>query len=449
MTQSFPEGFLWGAATSAYQIEGAWDADGKGESIWDRFCRMPGRVARGESGDVACDHYRRYPEDVALMAELGLGAYRLSIAWPRVQPDGAGRPNQRGLDFYRRLLEALRAAGIVPMVTLYHWDLPQALQARGGWAARDTAARFAEFAGLVAAALGAEAPLWATLNEPMLIAYAGYALGRKAPGQRRPWLLWQVAHNLLLGHGLAVRAFRAGAPPGSAPRLGVVLNIRPCHPASGRARDRRAAARLDAITNRLFLEPLFLGRYPPGAARFFLSRMTGLRSRPGDLAIIGEPLDFLGLNVYTRAVVGAGPNPATGLRIVRPPGPRTGLGWEIYPPAVYEAVALAREHTALPLYLTENGAAFPDAPGPEGPVDDQARIAYLRAHIAEVGRAIDAGADMRGYFVWSLLDNFEWEEGYGARFGLVHVDFATQARTPKASARWYREVIARNGLEQA
>lgn len=447
MTTSFPAGFLWGAATSAYQVEGAWDADGKGESIWDRFARTPGRVARGESGRAACDHYRRYADDVALMAGLGLGAYRFSVAWPRVQPDGAGRPNQRGLDFYRRLLEALRAAGIVPMATLYHWDLPQALQDRGGWAARDTAERFAEYAGLVAAALGADAPLWATLNEPMLITYAGHASGAKAPGLRRPWLTWQVAHHLLLAHGLAVAAFRAAAPPGSAPQLGIVLNIRPCHPASGRARDRRAAARLEALTNGLFLAPLFRGRYPPEAARFLLSRLAPLRARPGDLATIGAPLDFLGLNVYTRAVVRAAPNPATGLRVLPPAGPRTAMGWEIYPPAVFEALDLARTYTSLPLYLTENGAACADRVGPDGAVDDQDRIAYLRAHLAEAHRAIAAGIDLRGYFVWSLLDNFEWEEGYAPRFGLVHVDFATQARTPKASARWYRAVIARNGLD--
>ena len=436
----FPPGFLWGAATSAYQIEGGWDADGKGESIWDRFSRAPGRVAGGATGEVACDHYRRYAGDVALMAGLGLNAYRFSIAWPRVQPGGAGAANQRGLDFYRRLVDALNEAGITPVPTLYHWDLPQALQERGGWAGRDTAERFAEYAGLVAAALGDQAPLWATLNEPMLITYAGHANGAKAPGLRRPWLSWQVAHHLLLAHGLGVAAFRAAAPAGSRPGLGIVLNIRPCHPATGRARDRRAAARLDAITNRLFLAPLFRGRYPPEAARFFLSRLAGLRARPGDLATIGAPLDFLGLNVYTRAVVAAAPASATGLRVLRPAAPVTGMGGEIYPPAISEAVALAREHTGLPLYLTENGAAF------DGALDDRERIAFLRAHLAEAHRAIASGADLRGYFVWSLMDNFEWEHGYGPRFGLVHVDYATQARTPRASARWYSRVIAQNGL---
>lgn len=445
----FPPGFLWGVATSAYQIEGGVDADGRGESIWDRFCRIRGRVADGASGEPACDHYRRWLEDVELMARLGIGAYRFSVAWPRIFPTGSAPLNQKGLDFYRRLVAALRERGIVPMITLYHWDLPQALQERGGWAVRDTALRFAEYAALLFDRLGAEAPLWTTMNEPMLVAYAGYAGRAKAPGVGRPWQTLAVVHHLLLAHGLAVQAFRQivrqtvhGRP---APQIGIVLNLRPCHPASAHPRDARAAALLDTLTNRLFLEPLFRGRYPEVALRFFRRRLAPLPLAPGDMAIIAEPIDFLGLNVYGRAVATAN-NPIMGVRQVTGPGPRTMMGWEIYPPCIGEALALAREYTSLPLYLTENGAAFADRPGPDGTINDQERIAYLRAHLAEAHRAIAAGIDLRGYFVWSFLDNFEWEHGYGPRFGLVYVDYATQARTPKASATWYAEVIARNGL---
>jgi len=446
---AFPPGFLWGAATSAFQIEGHTRADGRGESIWDRFCQKPGRVAGGGTGEPACDHYRRWPEDVALMARLGLGAYRFSVAWPRIFPGGGAPLNQKGLDFYRRLVAALRERGIVPMITLYHWDLPQALQERGGWAARDTALRFAEYAALLFDRLGDEVPLWATINEPMLITYAGYAGRTKAPGVGRPRQTLAVAHHLLLAHGLAVRAFRQIVGPtaddGGARGIGMVLNLRPCHPASPRPRDVRAAQLLDTLTNRLFLEPLFRGRYPELALRFFRRRCVPLPAAPGDMAIIAEPADFLGINVYVR-VLAAASNPLMGARQVPGPGPKTALGWEIYPACIGEALALAREYTALPLYLTENGAAFADRPGPDGAIDDQERIAYLRAHLVEAHRAIAAGIDLRGYFVWSLLDNFEWEEGYGPRFGLIRVDYTTQTRRPKASAQWYAEVIARNGV---
>ncbi|GAB4432207.1 MAG: GH1 family beta-glucosidase [Chloroflexi bacterium OHK40] len=446
---AFPPGFLWGAATSAYQIEGAVAEDGRGESIWDRFCRMPGRVAGGASGEVACDHYHRWPDDVALMEELGLRAYRFSIAWPRIFPTGGGRPNQAGIDFYRRLVAALRERGIVPMATLYHWDLPQALQERGGWASRETALRFAEYAACLFERLGHDVPLWATINEPMLVAYAGYAGGTKAPGLRRPRLLLAVAHHLLLAHGLAVGAYRQLVPapsPGAHAGIGIALNLRPCHPASPQPGDVRAAATLDALTNRLFLEPLFRGRYPEAALRFFGRRTLRLPALPGDLAVIGAPIDFLGLNIYTRTLATRDRNPLRGVRALPGPGPRTAMGWEIYPPCITEALALATEYTPLPLYITENGAAFADRPGPDGAIHDPSRIAYLRDHLAAAHKALAAGTNLRGYFVWSLLDNFEWEDGYGPRFGLVRVDYATLARTPRASASWYRAVIARNGL---
>ncbi|MCB0162807.1 MAG: beta-glucosidase [Anaerolineae bacterium] len=448
---SFPPDFLWGAATSAYQIEGAWNEAGKGESIWDRFCHTPGRVEGGASGDVACDHYHRYTEDVATMAALGLRAYRFSFAWTRLFPEGDSRPNPAGFDFYRRLIAALRRHGIIPVATLYHWDLPQALQDAGGWANRDTAYRFADYAGRVIDAFGADVPLWATLNEPMLIAFAGHVLGTKAPGTRRFWQALDIVHHLLLGHGLAVQAFRDLQPRSAsdlpAPGIGLVLNVRPSQPATPNPADVRAAGLMDLLTSRLYFEPLFQGRYPAAALTFFRRRLTRLPDRPGDLDLISQPLDFLGLNVYSRGLIGARPwNPLINVRQVAPSGPTTAMGWEIYPPCLYDVVSLAGRYTDIPLYITENGAAFNDTVQPDGTINDPDRVAYLHAHLAEAHRAIRDGYNLKGYFVWSLLDNFEWEEGYRPRFGLVHVDFTTLQRTWKQSATWYRDVIARNGL---
>ncbi|NTU78178.1 MAG: beta-glucosidase [Chloroflexales bacterium] len=451
---TFPPGFIWGAATAAYQIEGAWDTDGKGESIWDRFAHTPGKIAGGDTGDMACDHYHRWQEDVAHMAALGLSSYRFSIAWTRVFPDGGAQPNQRGLDFYRRLVEALNSRGIAPAVTLYHWDLPQALQDRGGWLNRDTALRFAEYAAFLFRQLGGEVPLWITHNEPFMQAFYGHGTGENAPGHRNPWEILTVGHHLLLSHGLAVEAFRAAAPrPASpaapAPQIGIVLFIWPQHAASDSPRDLAANSVVDGSMNRLFLAPLFADGYPDDILRHFARRGMRPAVRPGDMAIIGRPLDFLGINTYTRLINRAAPRDLlSGARQLPPHGPTTAMGWEIYPDCIGEALRKAREYTTLPLFIAENGAAFDDVVGPDGTVDDQPRVDYLRAHIAAARRAIAEGIDLRGYYIWTLMDNFEWSKGLGKRFGLIYTDFTTQRRIWKRSAHWYRDVIARNGLPQ-
>ncbi|MCU0495430.1 MAG: GH1 family beta-glucosidase [Chloroflexaceae bacterium] len=446
----FPPGFLWGAATAAYQIEGAWNADGKGESIWDHFSHTPGRIRRGETGDVACDHYHRYAEDVDLMAEIGLQSYRFSIAWPRIFPHGDTALNQKGLDFYRRLVAALRERGIVPMATLYHWDLPQKLQERGGWVNRDTAMRFAEYAAFLFEHLGAEIPLWATHNEPFISAYFGYGNGEKAPGVRRFWDVLTVGHHLLLSHGLAVQAYRASgrrAEAGGHSGIGIVLMIWPHHPASASPRDVQANRLVDGAMNRMFLEALFCRRYPDDMWQHFRRRLMLPRVAPGDMELIGQPMDFLGINTYTRVVNAANwRDLLAGAQQVTPQEPTTAMGWEIYPPSIYESVMKVRSYGDIPLYITENGIALHDEKGNDGRVADGARIAYMQSHLAELHRAMAEGADVRGYYVWSLLDNFEWELGYDKRFGLIHVDFATQKRTLKDSAYWYRDLIATNSL---
>ncbi len=450
----FPANFLWGAATAAYQIEGAWNEDGKGESIWDRFVRRPGVIERGETGDVACDHYHRYEEDLDHMAALGLKAYRFSISWPRVMPMGDSRVNERGLDFYRRLIDGLHRRNILPVATLYHWDLPQALEDRGGWVNRDTALRFAEYADLLFRRIGNEVALWATHNEPFIQAFYGYGNGENAPGKRAPWSVLAVVHHLLLSHGLAVSAFRAAHLPPlrtdlPRPQIGIVLMIWPHEPASERLADRRAAERIDGLMNRLFLEPLFCRRYPADIMQHLARRLITAPIRPGDLDVIGQPIDFLGINTYTRLRhTFDWREPFTMARQVPGPLPKTEMGWEIYPDCIMLALQKARSYTDLPLYITENGAAFPDPPpGPtDTVVEDPERVAYLRSHIAACRQALAAGIDLRGYFVWTLLDNFEWAKGYRTRFGLLYVDFATQRRIWKRSARVYREIIARNGL---
>ncbi|MBB6351484.1 beta-glucosidase [Nonomuraea muscovyensis] len=437
------EMFLWGTATAAYQIEGATGEDGRGPSVWDTFAHEPGRVRDGHTGDVACDHYHRWREDVALMSELGAGAYRFSISWPRVLPEGIGAPNPQGLDFYDRLVDGLLAAGITPVPTLFHWDLPQALQDRGGWLNRDVAGWFADYAAVVAERLADRVRMWITLNEPFVHMAFGYGMGIHAPGQALLLDALPVAHHQLLGHGLAVRALRAAG----AEQVLLTNNCTPVRPASGSPQDVAAADAYDVLHNRLFADPVLLGRYPDLSAYGVDAPDDALGVRDGDLATIAAPLDGLGVNYYnpTRIAAPAGAEPGLPFADVGITGhPTTAFGWPVVPDGLRELLTGLRDRygAALPpIYVTENGCSQPDELTPEG-VDDQERIAFLRDHIAAMERARAEGVDVRGYFVWSLLDNFEWAEGYHQRFGLVHVDFATQRRTPKASFRWYRDFLA-------
>ena len=440
----FPDGFTWGTATSAYQIEGAWNEDGRGPSIWDTFCRQPGKVWQGHNGDVAADHYHRWPEDVELMAELGLKAYRFSIAWPRVMPSGMNPVNQAGLDFYDRLVDALLDRGIEPWVNLYHWDLPQALQDRGGWTKRETAERFAEYAGVVAARLGDRVTRWITHNEPFVAVILGHFSGEHAPGTKNPLNAAWAYRHLMLSHGLAAEALRAAA--GRPIQVGIVLNLNPVHPASDAKEDERAARRYDGLLNRMFLDPLLRGRLPAD-----IEKMFGLlfKISAEDLRTIATPVDFLGVNYYTRTVVRHDKAvPFVQASEVRPEGNEYSQMWEIYPAGLHELLARVwKEYKPAELYVTENGVPVPDTLEPDGRVHDVRRIAYLRDHIVQVHRAIADGVPVRGYFVWSLLDNFEWALGYQMRFGLAYVDFETRQRTMKDSGKWYAGVIARNGLE--
>jgi beta-glucosidase len=451
-----PEGFFFGAATASYQIEGAHDADGRGPSIWDTYCREPGRVLNGDTGDVACDHYHRYREDVALLAGLGVDSYRFSIAWPRIQPEGTGPANAAGLDFYDRLVDELLDAGIAPAATLYHWDLPQALEDRGGWRVRETAERFAEYTGLVAARLGDRVDRWITLNEPFCTAFVGYAIGRHAPGAREGRGVLAAAHHLLVGHGLAVRALRAAG----ADEVGITLNPDRLVPATAAPTDLMAVRRAETLHNEVWLDPLFAGRYPLFEAQTWGEMADGSYREDGDLAVIGEPLDFVGVNYYRPTTVAdapyADPDPATRTAVdiraaetLRDDVRRTTMGWPVVPESFTELLTdLVRRYPTLPpVIITENGSAEPDVVAESGQVHDADRVAYLRDHLAAVAAAIDAGVDVRGYYVWSLLDNFEWAYGYERRFGLVHVDYDTLQRLPKDSYRWYRDMIEHHRKE--
>ncbi|POX46701.1 beta-glucosidase [Streptomyces sp. Ru71] len=450
----FPPGFVFGAATASYQIEGAAYEDGRGPSIWDTYSHTPGLVANGDTGDVACDHYHRYREDVALLRELGVDSYRFSIAWPRVVPDGSGPVNAKGLDFYDRLVDELLAAGIEPAATLYHWDLPQALEDGGGWRVRETAERFAAYTAAVAERLGDRVPRWITLNEPWCSAFLGYSVGRHAPGAREGRGALAAAHHLLVGHGLAVSALRAAGVR----EVGITLNLDRNLPASPDSpADRAAVRRADTQHNLVWTEPLFAGRYPVSEEETWGELITGQDfRREGDLELIGQPLDFLGVNYYRPIVVADAPHReadparrvATDNRYaeVRLEGVRhTAMDWPVAPDTFTDLLVDLRQRyggALPPVHITENGSAEHDEVSADGAVHDADRVAYLRDHLRALRAAIDAGVDVRGYYVWSLLDNFEWAYGYGKRFGIVRVDYDTQRRTPKDSYRWYRDFIA-------
>jgi beta-glucosidase len=444
----FPEDFVWGTATAAYQVEGGVHEGGRGPSIWDTFTRRHGAIADGTNGDIAVDNYHRYPADVELMRDLGMDAYRFSIAWSRIQPTGVGPANTAGVDFYRRLAESLLEKGVAPWATLYHWDLPQALEDAGGWLNRDTAHRFADYAAVTADALGDLIPNWITLNEPWCSAFLGYASGEHAPGRHEGTHAARAAHHLLLAHGEGIAAIRAARPDA---RVGITLNLYSVVPASERSEDVDAARRIDGLANRLFLEPLLTGAYPDdvlddlGEADWFAEHTS-----PAELAAISAPIDFLGVNYYSRHTTAAGGAPAAHssnpgsetVRFIDTGAARTEMGWEIHPDGLLDVLRMANTLApGLPLYITENGSAYPDEVGPDGTVHDPDRLRYLQQHLDAAQRAIAEGLPLRGYFAWSLMDNFEWAWGFSRRFGLVYVDYATQNRIPKSSARWMAALL--------
>jgi beta-glucosidase len=453
----FPKNFYWGAATAAFQIEGAWNEDGKGESIWDRFAHTPGKIKDGSNGDVTCDHYHRYREDVALMRALNLNSYRFSVAWTRIQPDGVGKPNAKGLDFYSRLVDELLAAGIRPMLTLYHWDLPQKLEDIGGWTNRDLASRFADYAGIVSQALGDRVQDWLLLNEPAAFLSLGYLEGTHAPGRRSIMDFLQGSHVANLAQGTAFRAVKGIRPQA---RVGSAFSMSPCEPLTDSEDDRQAAERAHGIVNNWFLEPALRGRYPTA---FSFSPAVFMKIQQHDMDLVRAPLDFIGMNLYYRVMVSA-PKLSERLsdsRLLLLParmtggntGPKTDKGWEVWPQSMYEMVMrLTRDYGRPVLEITENGCAYNDGPFAQGrianrkinerqivgkKINDARRVDYHRSYLSELARAMSDGADVRGYHAWSLMDNFEWAEGFSQRFGLTYVDYQTQKRTIKASGTWY------------
>lgn len=444
-TGQFPDNFLWGTATAAYQIEGAYNEDGKGESIWDRFCRTPGKVQDGDRGDVACDHYHRYRDDIKLMKEISLSAYRFSIAWSRIFPQGKGQVKQDGLDFYERLIDELLDSGIEPFITLYHWDLPQALQRKGGWANRDTVGYFQDYVAKVSRKLADRVHFWITHNEPWVVSFLGHHLGIHAPGIKDLSTALKVSHHLLLSHGEAVGILRDNGDKKT--QVGIALNLSPVYPASESEEDKKAAKRCDGYLNRWFLDPIYKGSYPEDMLALYGNKAPEIGAQ--ELERISAKIDFLGVNYYTRTVVKADKKEAfLGLRQVKPSGAEfTEKKWEIYPLGIYQILKRIHNDYDEPLiYITENGAAFADKIDKKGEVNDESRIKYLEGHFFQAHRAIEEGVKLSGYFVWSLLDNFEWADGYSKRFGLVYTDYPTQKRIIKASGWWYKKVIEKNEI---
>jgi beta-glucosidase len=447
----FPPDFLWGVATSAHQIEGAFHEGGRGESIWDRFAATPGRIEDGSDASIACDHFHRWREDVDLLRELGVDAYRFSVAWPRVMPTGRGAVNGEGLGFYDRLVDALLAEGILPFVTLYHWDLPQALQDGGGWAVRETTAAFVEYAAAVAGRLGDRVRHWITHNEPWCIATLGHEHGQHAPGHRNATEALRVAHHLLVSHGVAVGAIRDHSPGAE---VGIVLNLTPATPVTP-GKDDEAVRQFDGLFNRWYLDPIFRARYPEDAIadRVRWRHLDGVDLpfvRAGDLEAISVPLDFLGVNYYGRQAIRAGGDGRPEGVTVVAPEKLTDMGWDVYPEGLHDLlVRIQRDYSPAKIYITENGAAYDDGPDAAGRIADWRRTEFHRGHLLAAHRALAGGVPLHGYFVWSFLDNFEWAHGYTKRFGLYWVDYTTQRRLPKDSARWYRNAATSGTVEDS
>jgi beta-glucosidase len=451
---TFPKGFFWGTATAAYQIEGAWNEDGKGESIWDRFAHTPGKINNGDTGDVACDSYHRWREDIVLMQAMNLNSYRFSISWPRIQPSGSGAANYKGVDYYGRLVDALLEAHIRPLVTLYHWDLPQALEDAGGWTNRDTAARFADYVQLTAQRLGDRVSDWMLFNEPAAFVDLGYLEGTHAPGRQSLIDFLRATHVVNLAQGAGFRALKAVRPTS---RVGTAFSMSPCEPATDSPQDKLAAVRAHAMNNIWFLDPALRGRYPDA---FTFLPETAMRIKSGDMEKVRAPLDFIGINLYYRIIASA---PGAMERVAHAQdwlfpvkmdagqqGPKTGFGWEVWPKALYDMVLrITRDYNRPVIEITESGCSYSDAPDASSAIHDSRRVEYHRAYLAALAQSITDGADVRGYHAWSLLDNFEWADGFSQRFGLSYVDFKTQQRTLKDSGRWYAKVAAQNRLSQA
>lgn len=444
---TFPKNFLWGTATASYQVEGAWKEDGKGVSIWDTFSHTVGLVKGGDTGDVACDTYHRYKEDIAIAKKLNMKSFRFSISWPRIQPDGTGKPNQKGLDFYKRLADELRAANIRPLPTMYHWDLPQALEDKGGWPNRDLAGYFAEYCEITSKALGDRVTTWSIFNEPWVFTMLGYAWGIHAPAKKDFSAFLRASHVVNLAQGQAFRAIKAANPKAE---VGTAFSMSYCQPATASAEDKAAAARADAIANVWFLQPALKGTYPDAFVGG--NPLEAMGVKPGDMEIVRAKLDFIGINYYQRTIIAAaGPGqgePGTGLtQHGGTDGPKTDMGWEIWPDGFYNLILrISNEYKGVPIEITENGASYLDGPDAHGNVPDARRVEYLRGYLSAVGRAMKDGAPVRGYHCWSLLDNFEWAEGYTQRFGIVYVDFRDQRRIIKDSGHWYAKLAASGNL---